>query len=331
MRSAATILGALLALAMPLAAQDAAPPPAQAPAPALRGTLRDSTGRPLVGVDVSYERVKTRTDSLGNFRLTPVPTGRITVRFALGRALIGEVEANVTTDTTTGVAVEVLSDRSEPRSFTGVVVDSSGAPVKGVMVEVVTAMVDQRTDSLGRFAFRNLPASRHFVRVRRVGYPPTYVGVDLTDSVSRRARIVVRQYAGQNLGLVVVRADRVQGRMRGFLDRAEKKSGWGKIFTAEDIARRNPIRATDMLQGLAGVRVNQDRFGRGIITGRGNCIMAVYINGFPAPQRGGSGIDDLVSSLDLAGIEVYNGIGGVPSDLMMGPPNSCGTIGIWTK
>ena len=322
MRAAILTVSALLTLAMPLAAQDA---------PVLRGTLRDSTGRPLAGVDVVFQKVSTKTDSAGNFRLTPVPEGRITVRFTRGRTLIGEIEANVTSDTTTGVQVDVLRGSAEPRTFTGVVVDSMGRPARDVNVEVMTASMDARTDSLGRFTIRNLPARFHFVRVRRVGWAPTFLSVDLTDSVPKRARIVLRQYAGQNLGLVVVRAERPIGRIAAFLQRAEKRSGWGTILTEKDIAARNPLRASDLFQAIAGVHVSQDRFGRGTITGRGNCLMALYINGFPAPQQRGTGLDDMVNTLDIAGIEVYNGQAGVPPDLIMGPPNSCGTIGVWTK
>jgi len=321
MRYAALVI-ALGGLAIPLAAQDA---------PVLRGTLRDSLGRPMPRVEVSHRQVRTLTDSVGNFRLQPVPTGRITVRFARDGALIGELEANVTSDTTPSVQVEVVTDRSEPRLLLGVVVDSSGTPMRNVTVELMTTLTESQTDSLGRFSFRDLPARRHLLRVRRVGYAPTFAAVDLTDSTARRARIVLRQFAGQNLGLVVVRAVRPTGRLQGFLQRAERRSGWGRILTEQDIAARNPIRATDIFQAIAGLRVNQDRFGRGVLTGRGGCLLAVFINGFPAPQLRGSGIDDMVNALDLAGVEVYNSQAGVPVELTNGPPNMCGTVGIWTK
>ena len=283
-------------------------------APVLRGTLRDSLGLPMPRVEVSHRQVRTLTDSAGNFRLQPVPTGRITVRFVRDGSLIGEVEANVTSDT-----------------MPSVVVDSSNVPMRDVIVELVTTLAESRTDSLGRFSFRDLPARRHLLRVRRVGYSPTFAAVDLTDNTSKRARIVLRQYAGQNLGLVVVRAVRPMGRMRGFQQRAERRSGWGRILTEKDIAARNPMQATDVFQTIAGLRVNQDRFGRGVLTGRGGCLMAVFINGFPAPQLRGAGIDDMVNVLDLAGVEVYNSQAGVPMELTNGPPNMCGTVGIWTK
>lgn len=322
MRCFVFAFAAMCALSAPIAAQDA---------PALRGTLRDSAGRALAGIVVSYKNASTRTDSAGNFRLTPVPAGRITVRFARDRNVIGELEANVTTDTTSAVQIEAITDRAETRTFAGVVVDSSGAPVRNAAVEVIPELAEARTDSLGRFVIRGMPARRHLVRVRRVGYPPLFLSIDLSDNISKSARIVMRQFAGQNLGLVVVRANRPLGRMSGFMQRAERRTGWGTIITAADIAKRNPIQTSDLFRAIAGVRVSQDRFGRGVLLGRGGCIMALYINGFPAPQQSGSGIDDMVSAFDLAGIEVYNGMAGVPTELTLGPPNECGTVAVWTR
>ncbi|MCC7054472.1 MAG: TonB-dependent receptor [Gemmatimonadaceae bacterium] len=313
---------ALLCAAAPLIAQTV---------PMLRGTVRDSTGRALPDVIVSYKTTKTTSDSVGRFLLVPVPLGRITVRFERDGLLLGEIEANVTSDTTPSVVVEAIPNPTERRSLLGTVVDSSGAPVRDATIEVVTALLEQRSDSLGRFAFRNLPPRRHIVRVRRVGYSPTFLFADLTDSTATRARIVVRQFAGQNLGLVVVRATRMPVRMRGFLQRAERRSGWGRIMTEKEILERHPLQTTDLLRMIPGVRVNFDSRRSSMVTGRGGCLMGVFINGFPAPQLSGMGIDDMVNTLDLAGIEVYNGIGGVPAELTMGPSNPCGTIGIWTR
>jgi hypothetical protein len=300
-------------------------------APALRGTVRDSVGRPLAKVEVSHRDARTLTDSLGNFRLTPVPSGRITVRFVRDGMLLGTTIAEVTADTTDGVAVEVIGDSTYPRTLVGRVVDSAGAPVRDATVDVVTALIEMRTDSLGRFAFRNLPSRRHIVRVRRVGFAPSYASADLSDGSSARLRITVRQFAGQNLGLVVVRGGRVRPHLRGFMQRASKPTGWGRMITAEEIEIRGPQRASDILQGIAGVRLNYDRRGMATVTGRGGCLLALFINGFPAPQQPNMGIDSMVSSLDLAGVEVYNGIAGVPGELLMGGPNSCGTLAIWTK
>ncbi len=317
-----TILAVLCSVAVPLRAQSV---------PTLRGTVRDSLGQPLSRVEVSHRNTKTYSDTSGRFSLAPVPLGRISVRFVRDGSLLGELEANITLDTMPDVRVEVVGDRAEPRTLRGEVVDDAGKPIKGADVDVVTANRDVRTDSLGRFVVRDLPAMRHIVRVRRVGSTPTYLFTNLTDSTSARVRIVVRQFAGQNLGLVVVRATRGPSHLQGFLRRAAKPSGWGKIFTQEQIAARNPIRTSDMFLGLAGIRVNRNAFGSGTLSGRGGCRVAVFINGFLIQPRGGMGIDEMVSAQDLAGIEVYNGIGGLPADLMMGSTNACGTVGIWTK
>jgi Carboxypeptidase regulatory-like domain/TonB-dependent Receptor Plug Domain len=316
------VVAALCGVALQVSAQSV---------PTLRGTVRDSLGQPLSRVEVSHRNTKTYSDTAGRFSLAPVPLGRITVRFVRDRVLLGELEANITADTTSDVQVEVIGDRAEPRTLRGDVVDENGTPIKGADVEVVTVSRSARTDSVGKFVIRDLPAMRHIVRVRRVGSAPTYAFTNLTDSTSARVRMVVRQFAGQNLGLVVVRANRGPAHLQSFLRRAARPSGWGRIFTDTQIRDRNPIRTSDMFLGLAGVRVNRNAFGSGTLVGRGGCRVAVFINGFPVQMRGGLGLDEMVSPQDLAGIEIYNGIGGLPADLMMGGANACGTVGIWTK
>jgi hypothetical protein len=322
MRSLA-LAAVICSLAAPVSAQSV---------PTLRGTVRDSLGQPLARVAVSHRATKVYSDTAGRFSLSPVPLGRITVKFVRDGALLGEMQANITADTASDVQVEVVGDRSEPRTLRGDVVDENGKPVPNADVDVMTASRNVRTDSLGKFAVRDLQPMRHIVRVRRVGNAPTYAFTNLTDSTSARLRVVVRQFAGQNLGLVVVRANRGPSHLRGFLGRASKPSGWGRFITEQDIAMRNPIQTSDMFLALPGIRVNRTSFGSGVLTGRGGCRVAVFINGFQVPTRAGMGVDEMVNPRDLAGIEVYNGIGGVPADLMLGgASNACGTVGLWTK
>jgi hypothetical protein len=300
-------------------------------APELRGTVRDSTGRIIPRVEVSSGRAKTLSDEDGNFRLAPVPSGRITVKFARDGLLLGEVEVNVTSDTVADVAVDLLLNKAAPREFFGVVADSMGRALRDVNIEVVGTASVAVSDSLGRFLIQNLPARLHVVRARKVGYNPSYLTINLSDTTSSRARIVMRQFAGQNLGLVVVKATRYPVRMGPFLRRLERKSGWGQMLSPEEITARHPQRTTDLFTSMTGVSVQRDVNRALMVLGRGGCVMQVFINGFPAPQLSGSSIDDNVNSLEIAGIEVYNGMAGVPADLTMGPINSCGTIGIWTK
>ena len=117
MRSLMILVALAGVFALPVAAQ-------QKPA-ALSGTVRDSTGQPLTRVEVSYRDVRTQSDANGYFRLAPVPLGRIKVRFARDGVQLGIVEANVTADTTSDVQVDVLGDRTEPRSLRGVLVSIS--------------------------------------------------------------------------------------------------------------------------------------------------------------------------------------------------------------
>ena len=59
------------------------------------------------------------------------------------------------------------------------------------------------------------------------------------------------------------------------------------------------------------------------------CEPAVFIDGVRI--RGGAAtIDELVSPLDIAGIEIYRGPADVPVEFG-GPGTNCGAIVIWTR
>jgi hypothetical protein len=94
---------------------------------------------------------------------------------------------------------------------------------------------------------------------------------------------------------------------------------------------RSPMLTSDLFQGIAGVRVVRNSLGSGTLLGRGNCRLALFVNGMQVSARTGSGVDELVAPQDLAGVEIYNGMGGVPSELMTATANPCGTVALWTK
>src|SRR5690349_24798909 len=61
---------------------------------------------------------------------------------------------------------------------TGIVTDSSGAPVPEADVAVIESGTVRRqvaTDAAGRFEFRDVPAGQIAIRVRRLGYQPRTV------------------------------------------------------------------------------------------------------------------------------------------------------------
>jgi hypothetical protein len=60
---------------------------------------------------------------------------------------------------------------------------------------------------------------------------------------------------------------------------------------------------------------------------RGWCVPQIYVDGM---RMRTCSIDDLVSPMDLKGMEVYRSAVEVPAELA-GPGSSCGAIALWTR
>jgi TonB-dependent Receptor Plug Domain. len=108
-----------------------------------------------------------------------------------------------------------------------------------------------------------------------------------------------------------------------------RRSPMGKFFDEEAIAQRNAFRTTDLLGGVAGVRLvpNPAGYGDIVTSTRGSgwssrCVMSVVIDGVQ-----GEDINDIMPS-EIGAMEVYSSPIGAPPQYVRG---DCGVIVIWTK
>ena len=115
-----------------------------------------------------------------------------------------------------------------------------------------------------------------------------------------------------------------------FLKRAQ--GGFGRFVTPADIERRNAFATTDFLRQMPGVR-HTPTGGSGYeitvrgATMQGQCMPDVFVDGI-VMHDGATALDRIVNVQDLAGMEVYTGIGGTPAQYQRG---ACGAIVVWTK
>ena len=207
----------------------------------------------------------------------------------------------------------------------GIVVDSlTGQPV--VSVEVyVAGEIATLTDQGGRFRLR---VARHqpFIILRRIGYRRRTVSVQLGET-RPRVDIGTVWFAPMYFALdtLQVEADLVRDHpaLTAFYQR--RRSGLGQYITAQQIWKRNPTMASELLRSIAGVTL---RCGTGSctpMTSRGGrwCPMKVMLDGMPtsAAQL------DLIPPNWIAGIEVYRSPTFTPIEL---GSSNCGTVAVWT-
>lgn len=347
------------------------PKPVAPPTATLSGTIVDEGGIPVEGarVGIPATALSTVSEAGGVFRLSGVPAGRAsvevskegfstlefdfeiaaTVTVSLKLTLVslppppmpdsGAASADTARVAQPDVAADAGPANSRKVTFRGTIVDSSGAPVFGAIVEEAATATRTMSDSLGRFRLLGLDPGLLFVRVRKLGYLAEYFPI--TGVGGRNVTKTVRlRPAGQQLATVEVR-DRAlsrDGKLRGFYERAAK--GTGIFIERDELLRRNASQLSDVLRGRNGVTVYGGGANGNTIAGRGFrmaggqgpgvCPLPLILDGVYIKLQDGLTVDRIVNIQDVRAIEVYATGPQVPAELANGQTD-CGAIVVWTR
>jgi hypothetical protein len=307
------------------------------------------------GLDLAGRRAGVRTDSL-----TAVTDAAGTVRFcgvpATGELTLTADRAGARGEATTELADAVLAARElalvaerAAGIVYGVAQDPRGAPLPGAVVMLDGDRV-ARSDSAGRFRFDAVAPGPRRLEVRRVGFEPQVTTATAVPGDSVRV-IVSAGPAVNTLGEVRVSERRDLATISGFDDR-RRTSGFGTFLDADQIAKMNVTRTSEIFPGKAGTRLSAVGARRVLqMTGaNGRCEANVYLDGTPVnagrqvgearlPGARISGGAEPATAIELveasvrpdliAGIEIY------PRALLAPPMypslNGCGVVLIWTK
>ncbi|HUF27276.1 MAG TPA: TonB family protein [Gemmatimonadaceae bacterium] len=228
-----------------------------------------------------------------------------------------------------GVVPHVLAAQG-PGVLTGTVVDTSGLPISGAAITLAGERVSALSDAGGTFRIQRLGVGRHTVQVRRIGFRPAEVDVEI--SGGEAATVVMRlDRVAPTLEAVIVagQGQRSNPRIAAFYDRRER--GFGHFITRADIDRRQPLRTTDLLRTIPGVRMRLVNSSRSVLYFRGStCPPLVYIDGAPAAAAYFD--PDLITPMSIEGIEVYHGPSSVPVQFTNPhQTGGCGVIAIWSR
>jgi hypothetical protein len=213
-------------------------------------------------------------------------------------------------------------------SVSGVVLGPEGRPVAGAAVAISGGLTYTQTDSAGRFTLGGAPSGTQTLQVRKIGYEGFERAVTLLPEQTRRVEVTLETFVPV-LANVTVRAvrDEMMDRI-GFNKR--KEAGFGYFVTPEEIDRRNPIRASDLLREIPLLQVTYDK-NKAQVSGRGvgadrNCLIYV-IDGVQWKEN----LDDFILPQQIGAIEVYSSQR-LPTDVP-GAYNtmSCDMAIIWTK
>ena len=109
--------------------------------------------------------------------------------------------------------------------------------------------------------------------------------------------------------------------------------GVGTFIRPADIESTTALRAAEMIQGLAGVRMVVDSNGLERVQLRGAtgyCVPTLFVDGARTEWgRLALGLDEIVPLEALHALEIHRGVSAIPIEF--GSFNECGVIALWTK
>lgn len=216
--------------------------------------------------------------------------------------------------------------RTGTAKLSGRVVAGDGTPINGARVTIEATDVSVLTDSTGTFRASGLPSGTRGVDVTAIGFTPTHASADLrptrdaTVSINLGARIST---------LSTVKVTGAPADRSGFL--ARRTQGMGHFLDAAALEQRGLQSVASVLTTMPSLHGNgysRNDPTRPNVSGRGNCVPTVYLDGMELRDGAGS-LDDFVSVRRLGGIEVYSGPSEAPPQFRSN--SSCAVILVWSK
>ena len=235
----------------------------------------------------------------------------------------------------------VLAVAAVAYSVHGTVVSSDGTPIRGAeiaLLEFNTPSQYSRSDSGGHFRFDGITTSSPSIRVRRLGYQPRLVTVQITRADHSAGVFVTLDPRAAKLNAVNVDDDggsSPDALLAGFYERARTNS-FGHYIGPETFAKARPQWVSDAMRDVPGVVIKPTKRVGNSVRIRGCGVPGespeavgplVWLDGVRMP---GAELDDVAQAADVAALEIYNSFAGIPAQFF-DRTAVCGTILVWTR
>jgi carboxypeptidase family protein len=318
------------------------------------------TDKPAVGAEVSVAWMETEVSTTiglrtsprvrkatvaadGTYRICGVPpnfTG--TLQAIRGAAKTAEVPIQVMDQS---ISVRLLymppaavaasgdsSARSVPSRVAravliGKVTNAGGVPVPGARVSVQGSVSSASTGADGKFTLTGVMPGTQSILVRRVGYTPVEMPLDITSVKTNEVTVRLGAYTPV-LSNVDVKAKADPLESTGFERR--RKMGMGKYMTLEDIQKANPTYTSDILRRIPGLYVTGSGSSATVATTRSNGCVGFVIDNNPVASDAGQSIDEIIQENDIVAVEFYQPVD-VPMEFTNGRNSGCAMLILWTK
>ena len=287
---------------------------------------------PKIGVRYEPQRRTVTTDAAGRYRICGLPadfnadmiaargsdsTSAVGVSyagsgFALATIFLG------TTDSAQRSVVPAQPGAAQPGAVAagtvrGIVIDSAGNPISGARVGIASSPDAAVTEPDGTFTLSTRRSGTQALMVRRLGYQPEEISVNVTRRAPREVTIRLKTL------VPVLEAVLVQARRDFALERvgfaARRRVGTGKYLSFEDLARRHALSIDDFLVHIPSLRRD---------AGFAPACITYWVDG----MRWLGSPDDAMSPSEVGAIEAYSS-SFVPAEFQNF--DMCAVVVIWTK
>ena len=232
-------------------------------------------------------------------------------------------------------AATVVSAQSSPPTtaaarLTGRVTDSLGlAIVRADVVLRNTAFRTQSGDD-GRFELSGVPTGQVEVMVRRVGYTPTTLPLQLAAGEVRDIKVELMPFINtlDSVEVVAPAGERERPKVE------HVRRGGGTYLTREQIEKRQPRVMTDVFRGISGIKVSRENGVATVVSNRvganTTCPLSYVVDGRSFPLYN-QAIDVMIQVVDITSVEVFPGGASMPPQYGGRSVGNCGLIVITTR
>ena len=233
------------------------------------------------------------------------------------------------------VAAATVSAQSNAPSasarVTGRVTDSLGTAIVRADVYLRNTVFRTQSGDDGRFELTGVPTGQVEVMVRRVGYTPTTLPLQLAAGEVRDLKVQLMPFVNtlDSVSVVAAPAPPVEKPKLEHIRR-----GGGTFLDREQIEKRQPRVLTDIFRGISGIKVSRENGVATVISSRTGanmtCPLSYVVDGRNFPLYG-QAIDVMMQLVDITSVEVFPGGASMPPQYGGRQVGNCGLIVITTR
>jgi hypothetical protein len=229
-----------------------------------------------------------------------------------------------------------------------VIDDATDAAVPDVRVSIAGQRGEGVTDARGQFVLSGAKPGKVVLILRRLGYNPGSMMVDVTAGDTARVTFALT-VAPRELTTVAVRDTLLTSTspfLRDFERRVANHAGSATYIARAEIDMRRPSQTTDLLRRVSSIKIADSlgvlmavsrrmqkpvtrRGAPGLFLDLANCPLQVAVDG--QLKEWGYAVNTIAPS-EIHGIEIYPGPSTIPAEYAsMRRDAACGLILIWTR